>query len=139
MKNQIVIPSLARLAVMLCALLLATRVGRADPLLTSWLTIYSGQYARVYTNAASQSSGNAVATWSNGTQTQALPAYAGVQEIDSSTNWIYLRTSGLGYHVMGAWQAELPNLPANRKALYRLPRTNSVPTTKSITGCGVIG
>ena len=37
-----------------------------DPRTNSWFIAYAGQYARTYTNAASQSSGNAVTTWGNG-------------------------------------------------------------------------
>src|SRR5579863_3232564 len=118
---------------------LAAHTCSADSLQTSWLTNYSGQYARIYSNASAQSSGSAAATWNNGTQSQTLPAYVGVQEIDSSSNWVYIRTTGLGIHVMGAWQAGFPNLPANQKSLYRFPRTNTVPTFKTSNGGGVIG
>ena len=129
------LPLLAALA----TLLGTAQISAADPLLTSWLTNYSGQYARIYSNAAAQSSGSSVTTWGNDSQNQTLPAYVGVQEIDSSSNWVYIRTTGLGIHVMGAWQAGFQNLPVNQKALYRFPRTNTVPTTKSTNGGGVIG
>src|SRR5690242_17330319 len=82
------------------AVLATVQTASADSLQTSWLTNYSGQYARIYSNAAAQSSGSTATTWSNGSQTQALPAYVGVQEIDSSSNWVYIRTTGLGIHVM---------------------------------------
>jgi hypothetical protein len=112
----------------------------ADPRIDGWFTERSGQYARIYKSPADLSSGNAVTTWSNGTQTQALPAYSGVQAIYSSTDWVYLRTTGLGGHTMGPWQnGNFPNLPANQHVLYRLPRTPTVPTTKSLTGLGAIG
>ncbi len=111
-----------------------------DPRLDSWLTTNSGKYARIYTTPANQAAGNAVSTWSNGTQTQALPAYAGVQELFSSPLWVYIRTTGLGSHTMGPWaNGNFPNLPVNRKALYRLPRVPNVPVTKTLTGLGVIG
>ena len=41
-----------------------------------WLTTYSGQYARIYTNNAMQAAGTSLATWSNGSQTQAKPPHA---------------------------------------------------------------
>lgn len=44
----------------------------ADPRVDSWFTGFSGKYARIYTSAAAQSAGNAVSTWSNGSQTQSL-------------------------------------------------------------------
>ncbi len=121
---------------------IGTSTLRADSQLTSWYTTYSGQYARIYSNAAAQSSGHAVTTWSNGTQNQTNPAYAGVQEVDYSTNWIYIRSTGLGFHVMGAWSSGFPNLPSNQKVFYRLPRTwtlTNVPTTKTLNGANWIG
>jgi YHYH protein len=119
----------------------AVSASADDPRTNSWFTTYAGQYARSYTNVASQSSGNAVTTWGNGTQTQSLPAYCGVQEVYSSSNWVYFRTTGLASHTMGAWQTGFPNLPANQKVLYRIPRTNiiTVPMTKSLTALGAIG
>ena len=121
-----------------CAVLTSSA---ADPRTNSWFTAYAGQYARSFTNAASQTSGNAVTTWSNGSQTQAAPAYCGVQEVYSSSNWVYFRTTGLASQTMGAWSAGFPNLPANQKVLYRIPRTNliTVPSTKALTGLGAIG
>ena len=125
--------------------LVATTVFAADPLADSWLTTYSGQYARIYTTDANKAGGNAVATWSNGSQTQSAPAYSGVQEIYSSTNWLYVRSTGLGAHVMGPWYLNVahsqafPNYPVNTKALWRFPRTNTIPATKTQTGLGTIG
>ncbi len=118
----------------------SSEVDAADPRTNSWITGLSGRYARIYANDAALGSGASVTTWSNGTQNQALPAYAGVQEIYSSTDWVYLRTSGLALHVMGPWlNGQFPNLPANQKAFYRIPRSPSVPTTKTQTGLGTIG
>ena len=112
-----------------------------DPRTNSWFTTFAGKYARSFTNAAAQSTGNAATTWGNGSQTQSSPAYCGVSEVYSSSNWVYFRTTGLASHTMGAWSAGFPNLPANQKVLYRIPRTNliSVPVTKSLTGLGAIG
>jgi hypothetical protein len=116
--------------------------ARADDARTnSWFTTYAGKYARVYTNAASFAANNAVTTWGNGSQTQSSPAYCGVQEVYSSSNWVYIRTTGLASHTMGNWSAGFPNLPANQKVLYKIPRTNQItyPTTKTQTGLGAIG
>ncbi len=125
----------------------ALSAGLADPQLTSWFTADSGRYARIYTNTASQTAGNAVTTWSNGTETQSSPAYSGVQEVDYSSNWVYLRSSGLGFHVMGPWYLDggrlkiFPNLPENTHTFTRIPRTSTltVPSTKTATGLGAIG
>jgi len=113
----------------------------ADPQISSWFTTYSGRYARIYTNGATQTNGQAVLTWSNGTETQSLPAYAGIQEVDYSADWIYIRSTGLGFHVMGAWSVGFPNLPTNQKIYYRIPRTATltVPATKTLNGAGAIG
>ena len=109
-------------------------------MITSWFTTYSGQYARIYTNDAAKTAGNSVTTWSNGTQTQSSPAYAGVQEVYSSTNWVYLKTSGLANHIMGPWlNGSFPNLPKNQNVLYRIPRIPVVHTATNLTGLGAIG
>ena len=135
--------NLSPLAVFCAAifLTLALPVRADDPRTNSWFTTYAGKYARVYTNAASFTANNAVTTWGNGSQTQATPAYCGVQEVYSSSNWVYFRTTGLASHTMGNWSAGFPNLPANQKVLYRIPRTNSItiPSTKTQTGLGAIG
>ncbi len=127
------------LATMVIALT-AGPVGAADPYVDSWLTANSGKYARLYTTDANRTNGVSVSTWSNGTQTQSLPAYVGVQEVYSSASWVYLRSSGLANHIMGPWQnGAFPNLPKNQNALYRIPRAATVPATKTLTGLGVIG
>ena len=117
----------------------------ADPYVDSWLTTFAGQYARLYTNDAMQSAGTTLTTWSNSLQTQANPAYCGVQEIYSSSNWVYVRSTGLASYNMGPWYLNaqhttlFPNLPVNQKVLYRFPRTNSVSATKTVNGGGQIG
>ncbi len=130
------------LLAVLLSFLAAERAGAAtatDPRLTSWFTEFSGAYARVYTNAAAQATGVPATTWSNGSQVQSLPAYSGVQAVYSSSNWVYLRTTGLGSHVMGPWSAGFPNLPINIKTLYSIPRIPTVPATKTLTSLGAIG
>jgi hypothetical protein len=126
-------------AVTLAAGFLTWQAAANDPQIDSWLTRQSGRYARIFPNAASQSAGDAVTTWSNGSQSQNLPAYSGVQEVDSSSDWVYLRTTGLGLHTLGPWSAGFPNLPLNRKVLYRIPRLPTTPAAKSLTGNGPIG
>ena len=108
-------------------------------MLDSWFTTFSGQYARIYTNDAAKTAGTAATTWSNGSQNQLSPAYSGIQEIYSSASWVYIRSTGLGSHIMGPWQTGFPNLPANTHTLYRIPRTPTVPGTKTLTGLGSIG
>ena len=106
----------------------ATSIHASDPRTNCWFTTYSGQYARIYTNDTMLASGTVLTTWSNGSQTQSLPAYDGVQEVDSSTSWVYVRSTGLASYNMGPWQnGAFPNLPVNQKILFRFPRTNAVP------------
>jgi hypothetical protein len=139
-------PKTLRPALAICAALAASMPSlRADPQLTSWYTFESGKYARIYETTADQTSGNAVTTWSRNGSAQSLPAYSGVQEVDYSTNWIYVRSTGLGFHVMGPWYLDaaktqlFPNFPTNQHLLYRIPRTPTVPATKTINGGGAIG
>jgi len=126
-------------------LLLLGCTASADPQVTSWLTTYATKYARIYTSDASKAAGASVTTWTNGSQAQTSPAYCGVQEISYSANWTYIRTSGLGSHIMGPWYLNaarttvFPNYPRNQKVLYRFPRTPAVPATKTLTGLGAIG
>src|SRR5437763_2623362 len=117
----------------------------ADPQLNSWFTAYSGKYARIYATDANKAAGTSVTTWSNGSQTQSSPAYAGIQEVYSSTSWVYIRSTGLGSHIMGPWylnaahSTAFPNYPVNQKVFYRIPRSSTVPTTKTLTSLGSIG
>ena len=125
--------------------LIATSARADDPRTNSWFTTYAGQYARIYTNDLSRTNGISLTAWTNGTTIQTLPAYCGVQEIYSSSNWVYIRSTGLGSFVMGPWYLNaartqaFPNWPVNQKTLYRIPRNPTVPTTKTATGGGAIG
>ncbi len=127
------------------ALMGALTSGLADPQLASWFTTESGQYARLYETTAAQTAGSFVTTWSNSSFSQSLPAYSGVQEIDSSSDWVYVRSTGLGFHIMGPWYLNagktqiFPNLPVNTKTFTRIPRSPAVPASKTATGLGAIG
>jgi hypothetical protein len=123
----------------------AAWAGTVDPRTNSWLTTDSAQYARIYTSDVNKTNGDAVTTWSTGSTAQVLPAYCGVQEVYSSSNWVYIRSSGLANHVMGPWYLDaahtqaFPNYPTNEHVLYRIPRTPTVPATKTRNGGGPIG
>jgi hypothetical protein len=131
-------------ALALTAALFAAGPLHADPLITSWLTTYSGNYARLCETDAELAAGTSKTTWSRNSVAQTLPAYAGVQNIYSSSSWIYIRTTGLGSHLMGPWYNDATrsplfvNIPSNQKVLVRFPRTPIVPATK-ITVAGEIG
>jgi hypothetical protein len=136
-------PTLAQLhglTLVLFTLLVSAPARAADPRTDSWLTAWSAKYARIYTTDLNKANGVSVTTWSNGTQVQATPAYAGVQEIYSSPTWVYIRSTGLGSHVMGPWlNGAFPNLPKNQKAFYRIPRTPATNGVHTLTGLGAIG
>ena len=117
--------------------LVTTTTRAADPHVDSWITKYSSRYARIYTNDVMRTNGTTVTTWSNGRNTQALPSYSGVQGIYLSSNWVYIRTTGLGQHTMGPWYNDATrtvlfvNMPVNQKTLVRFPLTPIVPVTKT--------
>jgi hypothetical protein len=117
----------------------------ADPRTNSWFTIYSSQYARIYTSDVNKTNGTSATTWSTGSTLQNTPVYCGVQEIYSSSNWVYIRSSGLGSHVMGPWYLNaahtqaFPNYPTNEHVLYKIPRNPSVPVSKTANSGGAIG
>jgi len=128
--------------VVLGGLLLWGNHAQADPLISSWMTTYSGKYARIYTNDTTKLSGSSVTTWSN----QTTPAYCGISTILSSPNWVYIKTTGLGSHVMGPWYGNAAHTvafgggyPRNQKATYRFPRSSSVTPSKTTTDLGAIG
>ncbi len=127
------------------AALLPANVLAADPQLESWQTASTRRYARIYETDAARLAGTAVTTWTRGATSQPTPSYAGVIQVSYSTNWVYLRSTGLGTHVMGPWYGNaahtqaFPSYPANMGVLFRIPRTPTIPTTKSLTGLGAIG
>src|SRR5271167_1210171 len=90
------------LVVLLAGIFLALAiVARADdPRTNSWFTTYAGKYARIYTTDVNKTNGVSETAWTNnaGGTIQTLPVYCGVQEIYSSSNWVYIRSSGLASH-----------------------------------------
>jgi hypothetical protein len=129
----------------LMGLLSVTSSVLADPQLDSWYTKDSSRYARLYQTTADMNSGNAATTWSRGSGVQSTPTYAGVHDVSYSSSWVYVHTSGLASYVMGPWYLNagktmlFPNYPANTKTIYRIPRTPSIPGSKTLTGLGAVG
>ena len=117
----------------------------AEPQLTSWYTSQSGKYARIFTSKENEAAGLPSATWSRGQGTQASPTYSGVHEIHHDASWVYIRTSGLGFHVMGPWYLDqaktrnFPNFPSNTATTYRIPRDPTAFNGTVTTGFGAIG
>ncbi|MFL2859514.1 MAG: YHYH protein [Pontiellaceae bacterium] len=118
----------------------------AEPLLSSWFMEGSSTYAELFASADDENNHNEVHTWDHGAGTQLIPTYSGVNEVSYSDNWVYIRTTGLGHHIMGPWYRNeadtqiFGNFPANIAAIYRFPR---IPTSESliynITPGGAIG
>jgi hypothetical protein len=123
--------------------------AQSDPQIDSWLTSHSGKYARMYRTFADEQAGTAFTTWANTTYTQAMPAYAGVQEIAFSADYVYVRTTGLALgHIMGPWynnsgaggaQEVFQNWPEAIFANFRFPRSPSVPAQRTSFPPGGIG
>ena len=112
----------------------------ADPQITSWYTLNSDKVAQIYRTEAEKSSGQPETTWSNGRNTQALPAYCGVQAVMTSSNWVYLRSTGLGSQIMGPWlNGRFPNLPTDQHFIYAIPRHPAVQPRNYFNHLGEIG
>jgi hypothetical protein len=119
---------------------LAVNVVFADPQITSWFTADSGKLAQIYRTDAAKNSGQTQTTWSNGRNVQSQPAFCGVQEIVSSANWIYVRSTGLGSQVMGPWQnGRFPNLPTDQHFIFAIPRHPTAQTGNRFNHLGEIG
>ena len=112
----------------------------ADPQITSWFTVDSGKFAQIYRTDSEKFSGTPETTWSNGRNAQSQPAFSGVQEILSSSNWVYIRSTGLGSHIMGPWQnGWFPNLPTDQNFIYAIPRHPTAQTGQRFNPLGEIG
>ena len=118
----------------------------AEPLLSSWFMEGSSTYAELFESSEDQDNHNEVHTWSHGEGNQSTPTYSGVNEVSYSDNWVYIRTTGLGHHIMGPWYRNeadtqlFGNFPANIAAIYRFPRIPSGESVSyNITSGGAIG
>ena len=120
---------------------LAAFTASGDPQITSWFTDYSGQYARLYKSDSDRVGGVSSTTWT----AQTSPTYAGLHAVLFSANWVYLKTTCLGSHVMGPFYTTTSHtmlsmlLPKNQALIYRLPRNPATNSTRSLTGLGPIG
>jgi YHYH protein len=124
---------------------LASSFAGTDPQLSSWFTVRSSQPAQIYASDADKLAGKTETTWNNGRLSQSQPAYSGVQQILYSDNWVYIRSSGLGSHVMGPWYIDpqhwraFPNLPTDQHLLLRFPRNPKAQTNPGFQPLGEIG
>lgn len=130
----------------------ATPIFATEPLLTSWFTEASGRYARVYTTDADQAAQNATTVWTHpdGGASQLTPTYAGVHEVSETATHVYVRATGLGFHIMGPWYATdardaiVFNFPSNIADIFHFPKTPVIPAIKTVlnglaVGCFVDG
>jgi len=112
----------------------------ADPQITSWFTANSDKVAQIYPTDAAKRSGQAETTWSNGRNSQSQPACCGVQAILSSSNWVYIRSTGLGSQIMGPWlNGRFPNLPTDQHFIFAISRHPVEQTTRGFNHLGEIG
>ncbi|MEM7673655.1 MAG: YHYH protein, partial [Verrucomicrobiota bacterium] len=133
--------------------LFACTAVTADPLLTSWYMDASRHYARIYRNADDQLDQAPQLTWlhPNSGTGQAETTYSGIHEVSYNANFVYVRSSGLGSHVMGPWWRDnenpteifgnWPGSSAFVMSFPRLadPRTPTIPQNRTLTGGGAIG
>ena len=120
----------------------------ADPRLTQWVTSNSKKYARVTETTTSAP----VAVWpspgipqNNANNEQLLPAYADVQQVLYSANFVYVRSSDLASHRMGPWYKEYAKInvnglwPENRKLTSKIPRNPTPAATQNQVQQGPVG
>ena len=103
-------------------LLTASSTLIAEPLLTSWFTENSGAYARVYFDTDDVTEDSPSTTWNQGAGSQLLPTYAGIHELSSTDDWLYLRSTNLASYVMGPWFRD--NTAANPQIFINYPANN---------------
>ena len=109
----------------------------ATPLISSWFTKNSSQYAQVISGAIPNAGPQT--TWT-GTTT---PQYSDVQELQYSSDFLYINAPDLASHIMGPWYLSpgvvFPNWPSNQNALDRFPLAPSPAATKQTNGLGALG
>ena len=87
-------------------------------------------------------------TWNTGGPVtgggQQVPAYAGLESIRISANWIYVKGSALPHYTMGPWYFDeaktqiFVNLPSQWDMLARIPRRPEPASTRTNTNFGPI-
>ncbi|HLJ57990.1 MAG TPA: YHYH protein [Chthonomonadaceae bacterium] len=114
------------------------------PQLTSWFLDNSNRYARV----VEQTGQSAVTTWpSRGLPWrgggQSKPAYADIQQVSYSDDWVYIQGTGLASHQMGPWYMGVnrifDNWPSNQSYIRRFPRHPKPAEKKATNGLGDLG
>ena len=137
----------ARAVASIIALVAGAATLHADPRLTSWMTTNSTKYGRVTETTTTAP----VAVWPSagipknaGSPTQTVPAYADVQQILVSANFVYVRSADFASHRMGPWYKEYEKVtvnglwPSNRKLTSKIPR-NPVAVSNPIVVAQQVG
>ena len=113
------------------------------PILSSWLTINSNQYARIYQGSSSTTQ----TVWPTAISTptfggQKLPAYSDVQRVSYSNSYVYINATGLASYAMGPWfnnaakSILFQNWPSNQNNIIRFPINPTPATTGAVTTKG---
>ena len=127
-----------------------------DPLLSSWDLSASRQYARIYQFQSDIDNQQSFTTWDHptGNGDQQEPAYSGIHEVSYNEDFVYVRTTGMGAHIMGPWWRNRTNSTADNQIFVNWPgstetivsfpiRTNlaspPVPANRTETSGGPIG
>lgn len=119
-----------------------------SPLETQWQKIDGGEYARIYETQFNALNGITNTTWDSSGLVQnggqSIPAYAGIESIRVSANWVYVKGSGLPHYTMGPWYFDeaktrlFVNYPSQWDMLTRLPRRPEAAAVRSNTNFGPI-
>ncbi|MFK7910354.1 MAG: sulfatase-like hydrolase/transferase [Akkermansiaceae bacterium] len=119
-----------------------------QPVETQWQMAEGAEYARIYRNQTQALSGNSLTTWTTGGPVtgggQPTPAYAGVESIRVSADWVYAKGSSLPHYTMGPWYFDdaktqiFVNLPSQWDMLARIPRRPVPAVTRTNTNFGPI-
>ena len=135
---------------------------QAEPIIVSWYTEGSNRYARIWATQGQESiergggGKTSLTTWDSADYSgvmvgdQPLPAYAGIQGISFSNEYVYIKSTGLATNTMGPWilndaqTQAFPSFPGNAAILYRFPRTTSYerayePVSRALTNVGSCG
>lgn len=127
----------------------SARAQSTDPLLNSWQTTNSRNYARVWQTTAERAAGTTSSTWPRvGLRSvgggQSTPAYSDIQRVAYSANYVYVYATGLSSHLMGPWYSDAAkaqifgNWPSDTRLLWRFPRTPAGAATKTSSRLGPI-
>ncbi|MFM7182147.1 MAG: sulfatase-like hydrolase/transferase [Verrucomicrobiales bacterium] len=118
------------------------------PVETAWQKTTGAEYARIYRTQNRALNGLSDTTWApegavrNGRQD--LPAYAGIESIRVSANWVYVKGSSMPHYTMGPWYFDTAktqlfvNYPNQWDMLARIPRQPAPAVTKTNTNFGPI-